>query len=562
MTPSGAESSELTWRDVARLQPARAGLRRGLSWLAQVRPLYVVGSFIVVEWLVTLGLALKIRHNGWLWYHGGDQVWFYTTSWLLWHGRLATTLVGYGWSVLLMPFALVGGPDLVRALPAILLLNVLMLMPVAMTAVYGIGERLGGRLFGYWVLLLWIVLPLIGITYTDTGFKQRYTELALPDSFGLTALSDFPCMVMLAVSAYFCLRALERPAWSDGVLAGVFAGFAIGIKPSTSVFLVGVVLALLACRSRIAFAAFAVGVAPGIVALTFWKWRGYGYLPLFHAEHALRLALGPTVQPLAALNVHKYVNLDWGQFEHNLASLREHFWSARVVEWTVVAGLVGLARRGRAAFFVLGGWFVGYVVVRAANPLGDLDTGALLHGLLPSIPGFVMIVAALPLLVPGVSRRLPRPGPACAWKTPRWRLTAIVAAVLLFALVPITLAGVASRATAGFANTESGPIPIDAGLTPHVQVVGGHVQLSWAGRNPGSAAVYYEVLRGNAGACAQPPSLWQCATVVGTPRTGSYVDTPPKGIYDYRIVLDADWLNDLLHGDEYLASPPVRVMVP
>src|SRR5204862_1225381 len=212
------------------------GLRTTAARLERVRPVYVVGAFVVAEWLATLGLALSVRHNRWFYYHGGDQVWFYTTSWLLKHGQLVPTHVGYGWSVLLMPLTLGGGPNLIQVLPAIVLIDVLLLMPVAMIATYGIGERIGGRLFGYWVLVVWLVLPFVGIKYTDTGFKQRYTELALPDSFGLTSLSDFPHMAMLAVAAYFCLRVVQRPAWADGLLAGLFAGFAIGIQPSSPPF--------------------------------------------------------------------------------------------------------------------------------------------------------------------------------------------------------------------------------------------------------------------------------------------------------------------------------------
>ncbi len=48
--------------------------------------------------------ALTVRHNGWIYYQGGDQVWYYTTSWLLAHGQVPLTAVGYGWSVLLLPF--------------------------------------------------------------------------------------------------------------------------------------------------------------------------------------------------------------------------------------------------------------------------------------------------------------------------------------------------------------------------------------------------------------------------------------------------------------------------
>jgi hypothetical protein len=153
---------------IERLRPLSDAVRR----LERVRPLYVISVFVVVEWLVTLGLALKIRHNSWLFYQGGDQTFYYTTSSLLLHRHLIPTSVGYGWSMLLLPLALVDGPNLLNALPAIILINVLVLMPIAMIATYGIAERIAGRLFGYWTLFLWIAIPLIGIKYVDTGFKR------------------------------------------------------------------------------------------------------------------------------------------------------------------------------------------------------------------------------------------------------------------------------------------------------------------------------------------------------------------------------------------------------
>src|SRR5205823_5126211 len=118
---AGARMTELAGSRRLSPQPALAALRRGVAAVERIRPLYVVGVFIVVEWLVTLSLALKIRHKSWLWYQGGNQVWFYTTSWLLRHGQIPPTYVGYGWSVLLMPFTLFGGPNLINVLPAIIL---------------------------------------------------------------------------------------------------------------------------------------------------------------------------------------------------------------------------------------------------------------------------------------------------------------------------------------------------------------------------------------------------------------------------------------------------------
>ncbi|HVA30141.1 MAG TPA: hypothetical protein VMU58_02620, partial [Gaiellaceae bacterium] len=101
------------------LDAAVAPVRRATAGLARTRPRYVVATFVVLQWLTTLALALSVRHTRWLYYHGGDQAWFYTTSRLLTKGLLAPTNVGYGWSILLLPFSLAGGPNLVSALPAI-----------------------------------------------------------------------------------------------------------------------------------------------------------------------------------------------------------------------------------------------------------------------------------------------------------------------------------------------------------------------------------------------------------------------------------------------------------
>ncbi len=222
---------------------------RLLARIEALRPRYVLSALLVIEWLTILAVALTVKRNGWIYYQGGDQLWHYTASWLIGHGKLTHTSVGYGWSIVLLPFSLVAGPNLVSALPAVLLFNVLVLMPVAFVSIYGIGVRIGGRLFGYWCALLWIVVPLVGIQYADTGYHQRYTELLLPQSYGLSVMSDFPSMVALAAAAYFTLRASQDDDRFDAIVAGLLAGVALGIKPSNAPFLAGAGLALLVCET-------------------------------------------------------------------------------------------------------------------------------------------------------------------------------------------------------------------------------------------------------------------------------------------------------------------------
>ena len=381
-----------------------------------------------MQWLAILALALSVRHNGWLFYQGGDQLWYYASGWLLRHGTLAYPLVGPLWPALLAPLSLFAGPSLVPALPAIVVLNVLVLMPVALLCIYGIAQRIGGRIFAYWATFLWIVVPFIGIKFTDAGYHQRYTELTLPQSFGLTAMADFPSMVAVLVSLYFALRTLDTRDPVDAVACGLAAGAAITIKPSNSIFLFGLILAF-AYRKRFVPAAYvALGLAPALITLALWKYRGLGYLPLLHAQGGSALALGPHSEIVASVNpLHKYVQLNWHQLHENLLQIKEHFWSMRVVEWLVLAGLIGLARRSLTAVLLIGGAFAAFVVVKGTYGNASVEDASLFRIMMPAFPAFVILLASLVYLVPRRWRATPvmLPPPTLRRRT---RMAVVVAA--------------------------------------------------------------------------------------------------------------------------------------
>ena len=132
--------------------------RRWWSVATAVRPAYVLATLVGTQWLAVLVLAFTVRHNGWLYYAGGDQLWHYTGAYLMAHGHLPPTYVGYGWSILMLPVAALTGPNLVSALPVIVLFNTLVLLPIALVCVYGIAARIAGRLFGYWAAAVWIAV--------------------------------------------------------------------------------------------------------------------------------------------------------------------------------------------------------------------------------------------------------------------------------------------------------------------------------------------------------------------------------------------------------------------
>jgi hypothetical protein len=101
----------------------------------------------------------------------------------------------------------------------------------------------------------------------------------------------------------------------------------------------------------------------------------------------------------------------WGTFDTAMANVREYFWSNRLLQWFPVAGAVGMLRLARPATALLGGWLGAFVLVVVAAP-SDFTNGRFFVDLIPSWPAYALLVAAIPALVPGLTRRVrERTGP-------------------------------------------------------------------------------------------------------------------------------------------------------
>lgn len=545
------------------VEPLRGRLAR--LPLAGARTWHVLAALIVVQWAAVASLAATVRHNGWTWYQGGDQLWHYSSAWLLAHGVLPVTLVGYLWAVLLAPVAAVAGPNLAAGLPAVVLLDLAVLLPVALLAVYGIAERVAGRTFGLFAAALWIVLPYLGIRYTLEGYHQRYSEIVLPQSLGLTAMSDFPAMVALMVSAYFCLRLLHGDIWIDGAAAGLAAGVSIAIKPSNALFLVAPALLLLAYRLR-ALPPFVLGLAPFVITLALWKQRGLGEIPAL-SEPARRVALGATADIIGP--VHKYVDLDWTHLNDNRLGIKEHFWSERLVEWSIVAGLLGLLRRSRPAFVLVGAWFVAFVLAKGSYWGATIDSGSFFRLLIPAFPAFVILLASIVLLLPRLrSEPMPRRRPPR-----RLALASLGAAFALFAVVPLGVVAAVrplSPASPRAVVLDGILRPLDDELRPTAQRRAHSVRLSWRSPSTAGTRVFFNVLASRAAdgglSCSQRDGASAYCTLTMSTRAivrgRRFVDRPPPGRWTYRIGVTANWLNDTRQGDIYALSAPIQVLVP
>ena len=545
---------------LAAAAPAQA--RRAWRVAAEVRPLYVLAPLLGIQWLAVLVLALEVRHDGWLYYAGGDQLWHYTGAYLLAHGHLPPSFVGFGWSILLIPVAAIAGPNLVSALPALVLFNTLVLLPVALLCIYGIAARIAGRVFGYVAAALWIAIPYLGIVFVEPGYHQKYTELTLPQALGLTSVPDFPATVALVVSGWLCLRALDSPRWEYFALAGLAAGYSIAIKPSNAIFLFAPALLLIVERWR-ALLSFAAGLAPSILALAVWKYRGLGELAAAPGE-PIRLAAGPGD---LLRRIHQPKLNSWSHLHQVLLGLREHFWISRVIEWLPLAGIVGLLARSRRGVLLVGVWFAVYLLAKGTYIPASIDDASFWRILMPAFPAYALLAASTLLLIPGVRAR---PAVAPPVETGRRFTVAVAAAFAVFAVLPLgVLAAVPRLHDQGHLalRTPDTLVPVSTSVGLRATVSGGAVHLTWKESRPSTASGFYHVLRTNLapdyGCAARVNSSSDSCVLYGqsiaTTTGTSFTDHPGAGSWTYRIGVAANWLDDPKLGDVYVLSTPLRV---
>ena len=213
-----------------------------------------------------------------------------------------------------------------------------------------------------------MVAPFAAIPLFVDRYQERWTEQFLPQALGLTAMADFPSMVLVLAGALFVVRSLKPGRVLDAVLAGVLIGAAAGLKPPNLLVAAGALLAYVVARRWREGLACGVAIAPALLVLLLWKVRGLGQVPAFALEQA-RVAAGSG--PFAVdLKLDRYFDLDFEHWRDQMDQLREFFWSQRLAQWAPFAGLIAVVRVRRGAIAaLLGGWLAAFLVVKGFSPL-------------------------------------------------------------------------------------------------------------------------------------------------------------------------------------------------
>lgn len=545
-----------------------AAARRTADFLLH-HPRSVVSGLIAANVAATALFALAVPHNGWVWYQGGDQIAYATDGALVAGGHLPPADLSWGWPFVLAPLSWVTGPTFVQMLPALIALQVLVLGPLALVCVYVLGTRIGGRLLGYWAMLLWVVAPYVSIPLFVGRYQGRFVDQVLPQSLGLSALADYPSMVALLVCAVLCVRAFERPSSLDAALAGLAFGVAIALKPPNALFAAGGLAAFALARRWRAALLVAAAAAPAVLALTLWKARGLGHLPLFSLGGAHMAAGAHGGLPAATIDLHKYLPFNWHHLGQQMDQLREFFWSQRLAQWLPIAGLLAVARRRPPLAALLAGWFAAFVLVKGSSEFASIESGSFWRLLMPAWPAYLLLLAAIPLLVPTLPRRLgtrlavPPAAPARRWVA--------AAAGVLLGLAPIVLVVVlrplaAQDASHAVIQQVGGNILLTV-TDKHIEVSvrrQGHARVvTWQTPDYGPA-VFYRVYRtGNPRGdtrCENAGGSGRCfliSDVIATTRSARFVDRSPPPSVAYRIGVATNYLDDPSGGDVFVVSPAV-----
>jgi hypothetical protein len=536
---------------------ARDAVRAATAYLRTAPPLPLLAALCVVQLAVAFWIGHSSTHNHFVWYSGGDSTEYWTASWSLAHGQIGQSIVGYGVPVLYAWVPLITGTTLLSGLPVIVMVQLLVLVPLALVLLWAVADLLFGRLYAWAVSLLWVVGPLLMLAGFDANYGREFKDLFLaPHWAGLTNMADLPSLVAVLATAWAALRLLARRTIEDAVLAGLLTGVLIGIKPANGFFLPALVVVLAAVRRARPLLAFGAGFAPALLTLALWKQRGLGNLPVT-SYRSVREAAG--AHPLVAVT-SRYVDFSWSHLHRELHDLSEVFWSVRLLEFLALAGAIAVLRRAtvRGAFVVL--WFVAFCVVKGSSARAEITTTAYYRFVEPGLPAFVLLAAAIGFLLPRRGRPFepastPRPLPGGR--------RVLAAGAIVLGLVPLVLVLVCSpAATAHYArsNALAQDAPLSDALTAAAQPTPGGVRLTWHPVAGHGAKTNYVVFRSQTGdGCGSPSEGAQICvfdmTQVATTTATSFVDPSARGHSWYRIALAANYADTPGASDLMLLGP-------
>ena len=445
----------------------------------------------------------------------------------------------------------------------------LVLGPLALLCMYGIAARIGGRLLAYWTSFLWVIAPFAVIPLFVDRYQERWSEQFLPQALGLTAMADFPSMVVVLAGVLFVVRSLSPGRVPDAVMAGLLIGAAGALKPPNLLVVAGVGLAYVVARRWREGLACGAAIVPALLVLLLWKVRGLGEIPAFALEQApTGSGLGPArrrpeARPLLRPRLRALAGADGPAARVLLERAARAVGSGRRARRRAARA----ARRDRGA---ARGLARGLSRREGLLDRATIESGSFWRLLMPAWPAYLLLVASIPLLVPTLARRLGdrvQP-PASSNVSLRWIgvvavVTVAIPAVAIAASTPLEL----SQTKTVVQDFPSGNIltPVDDGVELRVERTDAGQRLTWTGDGSWRADVFYRVYRydgpGDDTVCFVSGGVAVYCVLssepIATTRALTFVDESAPATATYRIGVGTNWVDDPEEGDVFAFSLPV-----
>ena len=371
-------------------------------------------------------------------------------------------------------------------------------------------------------------------------------------------------MVLVLASAVFVVRSLDATRVTDAVLAGLLIGAATAVKPPNLLMGVGAALAYLVARRWRAGLAFGVAIVPSLLVLALWKERGLGGIPALGLEET-RVAMGAATTAIS-VDLDQYLDFDVDHWLQQMDYMREFFFSARVAQWAPIAGLIAVLRVRRGAIAaLLAGWLAAFLVVKGFSPRADIQANSFWRLLMPAWPAYLLLFAAIPLLVPTFMRRLGERmrSPSSQPVALRWLAVVAVLTVLMPAAA-IAVSTPLEGPSHALTQDDAGNFiltSVDESVELRVERGPEGNRLTWDD-GPWRAGVFYRVYRsvGEDVECENTDghpaqSCYFSGTLLESVGEREFLDTDAPPDATYRIGVGTNWVDDPAFGDVFAFSP-------
>lgn len=244
---------------------------------------------LLMWWLFQHDLPRMEIHDGWYFYHGGDQGVYFTMAQGILNGHPSSQSASAGWAFVLAGLLrFMGGHDYTDILPMIVIGNGLWLALLSIPVMARLGLALTGQRWQAWlVAALWTLLPYgLWLAFAFHRDTENLRNAYVSRQMWVSGLTDGSSLLFMVLGIVVTLRARQLQNWNGlwFLAGGILMGWGTAIRIQVFPVAVVTIAALVWLRQWQAVGLVLLGCLIGFGPQFWYDWRGNGHplnLPYF-----------------------------------------------------------------------------------------------------------------------------------------------------------------------------------------------------------------------------------------------------------------------------------------